>query len=279
MDINLFLQNLWIWMVSFLNSFVPNYVIPNLRLIIQTLVLLLVAYVIGRTAKAVTIKLLSMAGLKKVTIRTWTDDILKAIGYRGTVISLIGDLVKWLIYILFFAIIIQSFGLPGIAEIFTQIAIFMPRFIGAILIIVIGFIIADFFGKVFEEAGRRFIQEETLSSLSGGMIKYSIALISLIMALSLLGLDTLSLSILFGVVITTVVVVMIIGIRDMFPNLTAGIHLKRSLKIGERIKIGEHSGTVEKVEPLYLVLRNGKKTVLIPNSFLVKNPIEKIGRK
>ncbi|MFQ5647889.1 MAG: hypothetical protein ACE5FW_01515, partial [Candidatus Aenigmatarchaeota archaeon] len=197
MNLESFFQFAWNWLVVFFTQTLPGLVLPNLQLIVQLIVLIIIGYIVGRLAKVIMVKLLGVVGLKRITTRTWAESILRATGYRGTIVELISDMVKWLIYILFLAVIIQTLGLPGVADLFTQIAAFMPRFIGAILIIVIGFIVADFFGKVFEEAGRHFLEEEVLSKLSGGLIKYSIALITIIMALALVGLETSALTILF----------------------------------------------------------------------------------
>ena len=171
--------------------------------------------------------------------------------------------------------IIQTLGLTGVADIFTQIAVFMPRFIGAIVIIVIGFMVADFFGKIFEEAGRRFLEEETLARLSGGMIKYSIALVAIIMSLSLLGLDTASLTIMFAVIMGTLIAMLIIGIKDIFPNFSAGLHLRHDLKAGDHVRIGEHSGVVEKVDAMSVHLRDKERRITIPNSVAMGLPIER----
>jgi hypothetical protein len=269
------LQNIWVWIVGFLNQFIPNYILPNLQLIIQIIILLFVAYIIGKIGKIITTKILGVVGLKRITAKTWAESILRVTGYKGTIVELIGDLVKWLIYILFLAVIIQIIGFPGVADWFNQIAGFMPRFIGAILIIAIGFIIADFFGNVFGEAARRFFEEDMISSLTGGLIRYSIAVIVIIMALSIIGIDTLSLIVMFALILTTIIIILAIGIKDVFPNFTAGIHLKKTLKIGEQIKIGSYTGVVEKINPLSITLKNREKRILIPNSFLIKNPIER----
>jgi small-conductance mechanosensitive channel len=274
-DFNAIAQSIWAWFLSFINRLIPDYIIPNLRLIVEVVILLIAGYIVGRIVKVIMVRLLNVVGLRKITSRTWAESLLKATGYRGTVVELISDLVKWLVYIMFLALIIQTLGLPGVADIFTQIAVFMPRFIGAIVIVVIGFMIADFFGKIFEEAGRRFLEEETLARLSGGMIKYSVALIAVIMALSLLGLDTASLTIMVTIIMGTMIALLIIGVKDIFPNFSAGLHLRHDLKAGDHVKIGDHSGVVEKVDTMSVYLRNGEKRVTIPNSVVMTLPIER----
>ncbi len=279
MNVQEFLQMFGAAVVDFFSRLVPEYIIPNLQVIIQVIVLLVVAYVVGKIGKAVTVKLLSVVGLKKITIRSWTDDILKAVGYRGTIVGLIGDLVKWFIYILFLGAIIETLGFPGLVNVFNQIAIFVPRFILAILIVVIGFLVADFMGKVFEEAGRRFFVDEALGFLSGAFIKYSIALISVIMSLSLVGLDTVSLTVMFSVVLGGTIAVFLLGVKDILPNFSSGIALKREIKHGEHIKVGEYSGYVERINPTSIVLKSGQKRIIIPNSLLMSRPVEKSGHR
>jgi small-conductance mechanosensitive channel len=279
MDIQEFLQSLWSWLVQFLSTFPENYILPNLQLIIQVGALLVVAYVLGKIGKAVTVKLLSIAGLKKVTIRSWTDDILKAVGYRGNIVSLIGDMVKWFIYIMFLGLVIETLGFPGLLNIFTQIAVFVPKFIVAILIIVVGFLIADFMGKVFEEAGRRLFAEETISVISGSLIKYTIALASIVMALGLVGLDAMALNIILAILLTATVAILILAIRDTLSDFTAGLYLRRSLKHGEFVKVGGHRGLVERIDEISVTLKDGERRIVLPNSLLVKTPFERHGKR
>lgn len=275
MDINEFFQELWVWFVDFANNFAPNYILPHLQIIIQVAVMLVVAFILGFIGKTVTVKLLSIAGLRKVTVRSWTDDILKAVGYRGTIVSLIGDLVKWFIYIMVIGLIIQSLGITDLINIFAQIAAFVPRFIVAILIIVVGFLIADFMGRVFEEAGRRIFAEETISFISGAIIKYTVALVSVVMALGLVGLDALALNIVLAVLLVGAIAILILAIRDILPDFTASLYIKKQLKRGEFVRIGNNKGVVESVDALTVVLRDGEKRIMIPSSFFVKNPIER----
>ncbi len=279
MEIQEFVQSLWTWVVGFFSEFVPNYILPNLHIIIQVAVLLLVAYVLGRICKAVAVRLLSIAGLRKVTVRSWTDDILKAVGYRGNIVGLIGDMVKWSVYIIVLGIIIETLGFPGLFNVFTQIATFVPRFIIAILIIVVGFIMADFMGNVFEEAGRRFFADEAVSVISGTVVKCAVALASIVMALGLVGLDAMALNIILAILLTAAVAILVLAIKDTLADFTAGLYLKKTLNPGEFIKVNGHKGLVERVNAISVTLRDGEKRIVLPNSFLVKTPFEKHGKR
>jgi hypothetical protein len=279
MDLNAFLQSLQAWTVSFFEQLIPEYILPNLQLIIQIMIILLVGYLIGKIGKIAVTKILSIAGLKRITAKTWTEDVLKVTGYKGNVVDLIGDLIKWSIYIVTLAVVVQVLGFASVANVFNQIIIFVPRLIVAILIVVVGFIIADFFGKVFEEAMIKIFREDILSKFSGGIVKYSIAMIALIIALSMIGLDVNALLILFSAMLLIVVMVTGIGLKDLIPNFTAGIHVKGMLKPGDRVKFRSYSGIVERINPYSVDIRVKRRTVSIPNSMLLKEPFEKEAKK
>lgn len=274
-DINEFLQASYAWVVNFLQEFLPKYVLPNLQFIIHIILIIVVGYIAGRVCKAIVRKILYVTGLKRMTARTWTEDILRVTGYKGDVAEFIGDLVKWSIYILTLAVVIQFLGFTTVAGLFNQIIIFVPKLILAILVIIIGFMIADFFGKVFEEASVKFLREDVLAKFSGGLMKYSVSMVAVIIALGLIGLDINAMLILFSALLIIVIIVFAIGLKDLLPNLTAGIHLKNTLRVGDKIKVGKYSGVVERIEPFSLVLRVNRKNVILPSSMLVKEPIEK----
>ncbi len=267
------------WIEESITVTTPNFIISHIPLIIQLIGLVIAGYIVGKVIKLITVKFLGVVGLKRATSRTWTDVFLRAAGYRGNFVELIGDLIKWLVYILFIAIIIQTLGLPGLADIFTQIATFMPRFIGAILIVVVGLMIADFFGKIFEEAGSRFLNGEVMGKISGGLIKYSISLVIIAMALSLLGIDTGAILILLAAFFGIIIVVFGLGIKDVLPNFTAGLQIKTLLRPGETIRFDKYSGEVVKVDALSTTIQTKNSKIEIPNSIQFKQPIENLGKK
>ncbi len=275
LDINAFLQSTYAWIISFLQELFPKYILPNLQFIIQIILIIVVGYIAGRISKAVVKKILYVVGFRRLTARTFTEDVLKATGYKGDVVEFIGDLVKWSIYILTLAVVVQVLGFTTVAGLFNQIIIFVPKLILAILVIIIGFMVADFFGKVFEEGARKLLREDMLAKFSGGLMKYSVSMIAIIIALGLIGLDINAMLIFFSALLAVIVIVFSLGLRDLIPNFTAGIHLKNTLKVGDRVKVGKYSGVVERIDPFSVLLRVNRKNVIIPNSMLVKEPVEK----
>jgi hypothetical protein len=265
---------LWSYLYNFLTQTWPHYLISNAGTFAYIMLLLMAGLVCGKLMKKVVVGVLNGTGMGKMsTNRTW-NEMLKMTGYRGSVVQLIGDLVKWIVYILFLASAVQMIGLPGLADIFTKIATFVPRFIVAILITIVGLIIADFCGKVFGEAGAKFLGEDSIGRFSGGLAKYMVIFISLTMVLAMIGLDTSALLMLFGAMLVSFILMFAFGLKDILPNLTAGMHLKPRLKPGTCIEFAGYVGTVEKVEALSTIIKSGKETVTIPNSVLINTPVK-----
>ncbi len=279
MDLNAFFAPLWTWMGNFSARIIPDYILPNIRIMLEIVLILAVAYIAGKVGKSLTRRLLRIVGLKNLTDKSWAEGVLRITGYKGSIVELIADLVKWLIYILFFTFILQTLGLSGVADLFNQVAIFVPRFIGAILLMVVGFIIADFFGKVFEEASGKLLGGEGLGRFVGGLVRYSVGLVVIIMSLALLGIETAALAILLSALLVTIIIITAFGIKDIIPEITAGLQVKGNFRAGDRIKVAGYTGIVEEVDQLVTKLKVNGKVVLIPNTRMAREVVEKQKKK
>ncbi len=279
MDINSVIQPVWAWLLDFSGRLLPEYILPNLRLILQVVLIMVAAYIAGKIGKFLIKRLLKIVGLKNLTDKSWAEGVLKITGYSGGIVELIADLVKWLIYILFLTFILQIVGLSGVADIFNQVAIFVPKFIGAVLLIVIGFIIADFFGKIFEEAGGKMLGGEGMGKFTGGIVRYTICLMVLIMALALLGIETAALAILLGSLLVMVIILTTFGIKDIMPEITAGLQVKSAFRVGDRVKVAGYAGVIEEMDQLVTRLKTRNSVVIIPNTTMVRGITEKKNKK
>jgi len=275
MDFGTLAQPLISWAADFSARIMPDYIIPNLRIILQLVFFLVLAYIVGKIGKSLTGKLLNVVGLKRMTEKSWAESVLRITGYKGSIVGLISDLVKWLIYIVFFTFILQAVGLSQVADIFGQIAIFVPRFIGAILLMVVGFIIADFFGKVFGEAGTKMLGTEGLGQFAGGLVRYTIGIVVLVMSLALIGINTAALAVLLGALLVMIIIITSMGLKDTIPDVTAGIQVKSMYKVGERITVAKHTGVIDEIGATTTTLKTRKGYVVLPNTVLTENPVEK----
>ena len=86
-------------------------------------------------------------GLKKISQKL---DLNKKI--RGSFIDLFVVVIRWSIYIIFFSFGLNQLGIPSLTNFFTSILITIPAFVGALILLTIGFIIAVYLREVIEDS-------------------------------------------------------------------------------------------------------------------------------
>lgn len=87
------------------------------------------------------------AGLKKLSQKL---ELNKKI--RGSFIALFLVVIKWSIYIIFLNIGLNQLNIPLLTSFFTNILITIPAFVGALVLLAIGFAIAVYLREVIEDA-------------------------------------------------------------------------------------------------------------------------------
>lgn len=165
---------------------------------------------------------------------------------------------------------------------------FFDKFVIAIIILLVGFIIARIVGrltkKVLSElevdyilkkgAGVKFSLEKFVSK----SIEYFIYFLAIVLTLNQLGVTTTVLHLIAGAVILIIVVSFILAIKDFIPNLMAGfiIYQRKRFKDGDYIKVGEVEGRIKHITLLETKLQTKSgDTILIPNSMLAKSVVKK----
>jgi len=86
-------------------------------------------------------------GLKKISQKL---ELNKKI--RGSFIDLFLVVIKWSIYIIFLSIGLNQLNIPLLTNFFTNILITIPAFVGALVLLAIGFAIAIYLREVIEDA-------------------------------------------------------------------------------------------------------------------------------
>lgn len=165
------------------------------------------------------------------------------------------------------------------------------RMIATIIIIVIGLIIGRIIGKIIyrvlhELEVNKAIRKTTkikvsLEKFISNFIMYFIYFITLIMAMTQIGLTTTVLNIIIGAIAVVLIIALFFIIKDFFPNIIAGIFIqqKKYIKEGEFIEIDNKKGKVTNINLIETTIKTNKGDIVyIPNSFLLKKEITKLAR-
>jgi len=159
------------------------------------------------------------------------------------------------------------------------------KFIVAVVILLIGFIIARIVGKlasrflqeielnkILKKAGVKFELEDMLSHLA----TYFIYFMTIIWALNALGLTTTILNMISAAFLVLIIISILLAVKDFVPNIISGffIYQKNLIKKGDKVKIDNLEGKVNKISLIETEIKTNKGDIIhIPNSTLTKKEL------
>lgn len=170
---------------------------------------------------------------------------------------------------------------------------YLTRFIGALIILLIGIIIGRVLGKfvkriLHEFEFDTFIRKTTsikisLEELISHLLEYIIYLLSIVYALSKVGLVSTVFQLIALVVIIFIALSIILGLKDFIPNMLSGIRMqqKRYFNEGDTIlmknKENEIEGRIVNLNLIETVVETKKGDIIhIPNSLLSSSIVKKV---
>jgi small conductance mechanosensitive channel len=161
----------------------------------------------------------------------------------------------------------------------------------AIIILLVGFVIARMLGKITQRVLNEIELNNILRSvmnikfsseeLIGKIISYIIYFFVIIMALNQLGIATTILYIISIGIMAIIIIIFLLSVRDFIPNLFAGLSIQKKnfLKKGDFI---EYKGIIGEITHFTLIetrIETKKKEIInIPNNLLLKNEVKKISK-
>lgn len=161
--------------------------------------------------------------------------------------------------------------------------------LAAIIILLVGFILAKLFGKVIQRVLHEIEVDNILKkatridvkfeSWAGTFVTYFMYFITIIMALNQLNITTTVLQMLSGAVIIIFIISVVLAIKDFVPNTFAGFYIYRNkfIEEGETIRVKGIEGKVIHINLVETKIETKDGDVVyIPNSVLTKTEVIKV---
>ncbi|MEM7119433.1 MAG: mechanosensitive ion channel domain-containing protein, partial [Chloroflexota bacterium] len=187
----------------------------------------------------------------------------------GDVLALI---IFWTIFLNFLLIGLETMGLQAAVDPLRNIIAFLPRLISALIMLVLGAMLAQFLGRTASAAmsgmGVEFHQQV------GQIVNSLILVMVVIVILQQLGLDA---SIMINIV-TSVIVLSVAGFalafgfggQNVARNVLAGYYAREHFDLGDTIMLNGEEGTLEDIGTLNSLIQAGDKQLIIPNTRLTE---------
>ena len=111
-------------------------------LLLGALIIFLFGLVLGKWTKAVIIKILAAIKLDQALRKSGLDSYLNKAEIRGKIEVFFGELVRWLIILVFSMAAVNVLGLTAVSAVLNSLLSYIPRIISAILVLTIGVLLA-----------------------------------------------------------------------------------------------------------------------------------------
>ena len=154
--------------------------------ILGALIILLIGWIIGKAVAKLIRRIADAAGLDRRTLQTPLGDMMG--GSEDAVASTFGKIGAYYIYFLAILAAADVLNIPLLSQFINDAAAYLPALIAGILIIVVGFIVADFVGDVIARSA------STTGSDAGSMLASAVQ-IFLYFIVIVVGLDTMQVNV------------------------------------------------------------------------------------
>jgi len=251
--------------------------IPHL---IGAIILLVIGLVVGRIVGTIVTKALRAIRFDQVAERAEIGPFLRNAGIKLDAAGVIGALIKWFIYLIFFQAAANILGFAQLTTIINEILAFIPRIIVALVILLIGALVGKLLADLVRGGVRsaRFGEPEVLANVA----RFAVLAFAAVAALSQLEIAPAIVNTLWTAVIGSVALAAALafglGAREAAGHAATGQLIKGEIPPGMRISVDGQEGTVEKVGALYTtVSMAGGREVKIPNAELARRSVEVTG--
>lgn len=171
--------------------------IPSL---ISAIVLFLIGWIIGAVIGQLVTSLLRRVHLGPLFERLGFHKRMDSFDWAG----FIGWLVEWFIIFIFLIPVLETLRLPQVSQFIMSIAAYIPRIVVAVLIVLLGAVVADALSKLVSESvkGSKIIPTNILASF----VKWGIIVFAIFAALVELNIASSIIQILFAGIVATIVI-------------------------------------------------------------------------
>lgn len=235
--------------------------LPNL---LGALALLASGWIVASLLRFVCVRLVD--GLDHLLRRYGMERWLLRVGLERPASELIGSVVYWVVFLIFFAAATETLGLPVVASWLGGVSTYLPRLLVAALIVLAGVIAGNIArDAVATAAGAAAI---AYSALLGRTVYVAIVLIAMVTGIDQIGIESRFLTATIAIVIASVVgagaLAFGLGARTAVKNIIATHYLRQLYRVGQSVKIGEAQGRIAEITNTAVILETSQDRWIVP---------------
>ena len=248
--------------------------------IIAAIILLIIGYIAGKIVGRVTAKAATNI-LQKTSQKNQELHLVEGVYGKFNSVKLISATIRWFVYLFFIVAAVNALQFEQLSFALTSLWLWVPNLLAFVLIIVIGSIVVNFVSKWVEH---QLVDHHIASPrIIIAVIKAVIYGIIFAIGFTQLGVGETIIPILVSAFAWSIAIAIGVSIaiglgftlKDLLPASILGASTQRSiLKVGQKVKIGEVTGTVTASHLLHVIVTNDKnESIVIPTKTLMNQTI------
>lgn len=245
------------------------------RLLVAT-VLLAMGIVAALLGDRLVRELLRRTGVDRLAAHTGIGRVLARLDYTHPVSHLAGFIAFWIVLAIFLVSSADVAGLPTVSRIIGDFIAHLPPYMLAAILLLVGISLARLAKRSVEGVAER---SRLVATRPLGLLAYWLIIsLTVVVALSGLGPDFTILTSVTVAILTCLGLgaagLLVMGSRDVARNTVSGVYVRRSLRVGQRVRVGDVGGVISAVGQVNFTLRDGGRTWLVPYDHVVNATVE-----
>lgn len=243
--------------IQVISDFLPNVLAALAIILVGWLVALLLSKIAGFVATKAT---KGLAHLKWLQSRSQQAPILQAIP------TIVSKSVFWIVLLFSIAASGEVLGLSFASSILAQATAYLPRILVAVLIVILGILIAGTVGHLVERSLSKI--GATYGNALGKVTQILIVILASIIGIEQLGINGTALTIIFSIVFGTslgaTALAFGLGAKTIIANMLSIQQVVKNYSIGDAVAIGELEGRILDFTQTAVLLETKRGRVLVP---------------
>lgn len=184
----------------------------------------------------------------------------------GRISDILGLIVFWTVLLFFIAAAADTVGLPLLGASVSGLGFYVPRLLGAVLVVVIGLVVGnlarDAVTATAAAAGTPY------AAAVGQIVRVAILVAASLIAVGQLGIDITLLTAILSVTVAAVLgafaLAFGLGARTAVSNIIGAHYLRQTFQAGHTVRFGAIEGTVAAITSTAVVIRVPDGQVVVP---------------
>ena len=179
---------------------------------------------------------------------------------------IVGAVVFWGVLLFFIATAADALGLPLLSSAVASISDFVPRVLGAVLILVTGLVIGGVARSAVTAAAAG--AGTSFAPGLGQIVRIAIIIAAALIAVAEMGVDITLLTAIFSVALAAMLggfaIAFGLGARTAVSNIIGSHYLRQTYEVGQTVSVGGIEGTIAELTSTSVILNAAEGRVVVP---------------